>query len=293
MSAPLRTGSRTPPGAVAMLLAGVALALTGSVAVQLTTGWQTRGGAGVLATAALALLALACLRRTTHQAVADVLLVLAALSVFGWVSALVTAAPIVSALLDEAPVPVAFLVVNSTKLASVAALAVIARRRRWDRTRMLVRVGGWNAPSGIPRLRWGVLGPLVIVAVLWLFLTDPAVTDQAGPITAIVTKVLAWAPVMLAGSALNAVCEELLYRHALVLTARPLIGTGAAVGVSCLIFGIGHITGSPGGWIGVIATAAYGFVCAAAMLQNRGMNWNLLIHVCGDLGAVSALLLAG
>ncbi|KAA9157158.1 CPBP family intramembrane metalloprotease [Amycolatopsis acidicola] len=272
------TKNRTPLGVTA---GAVGLLLVNSLAVQLAGTWQVAAGAST--TVLLFVLAWAC--RGRWDAATDLVLALGALSVFGWVSAALT-----GSWAGTLPVAVAFLVVNAFKLSSVALLAVIAARRRWSRENLLIRVGSLNARSPVPLLRWGLLGPIVIVAVLVLFLSDPAVLAKAGPGT--VRLVLAWLPVMLAGAVVNALCEELLYRHALIGTARPLLGTAGAVVMSCAVFGAGHITGSPGGLTGVLFTAAYGAVCAAAMLQNRGMAWNLVIHVFGDLGAVSALLIA-
>ncbi|MBK1787681.1 CPBP family intramembrane glutamic endopeptidase [Prauserella cavernicola] len=288
MSAPAPARPRPAAGPLAALATGVAVTLAGSVAVQVSPAWQVQAGVGVPATVVLFALARVCRERPS----ADALLALGALSVFGWVSALVTAVPAVSTWLGTVAVPVAFLVVNSMKLSSVAVLVVLARRNRWSRHDLLVRRGTLNAPTGIPGLRWGLAGPVVIVAVLALFLSDPAVTGTGLAGVELVELVLPWAPVMLAGSLVNAVSEELLYRHALIATASRLLGTGTAVVMSCLVFGLGHITGSPGGLTGVLATAVYGLVCAAAMLGNRGMTWNLVIHVFGDLGAVTALLVA-
>ncbi|OZM74704.1 hypothetical protein CFN78_00175 [Amycolatopsis antarctica] len=285
----ITTETRRTPGLPVALGGVVGLLLLNSLTVQLATAWQIQVTVGALATVSLVGLAWAC-RHRFHRSATDLLLTLAAVSVFGWVSAALTALPPVESWLGTAPVPLAFLAVNAIKLSSLAALAVVAYRRRWSRQRLLVRVGDLNVPSGIPFLRWGILGPVVIVAVLFLFLADPAVTANFTSDT--VTLLLTWAPVMLAGAAVNAVCEELLYRHALITTAQPLFGTAVAVTVSCFVFGIGHITGSPGGWLGVLSTAVYGAVCAAAMVQNRGMAWNFLIHLFGDLGAVSALLIA-
>lgn len=270
-------------GLIVLFAAGPLLAsgvlMPGSVAARI--------GVGVAATVVLVLLAAFAARTPRLAPAGETLWAFAALSVFGWASTAITAIPAVDGWLRAVPVPLAFLVANATKLTSVLPLLLLIRRRGWTRDALMVRPGDPSAPTGIPYVRWPVLGPVVIVVVAALFLSPlPAAAFHLAP-------VLTWLPVMLLGSLVNAVSEELLYRHAVIGTARTVIGTGPAVVLSSAVFGLAHLTGNPGGLTGVLLTAGYGAVCAAAMLRTRGMCWNVPIHVFGDLSIVTTLLLSG
>lgn len=280
---------RGPAGRGGLLVLFAAGMLLGSgVLTVVPLPVAARIAIGVGATAALALLAGFAGRRTRLAPVRETLLVLTALSVFGWASTGITAVPAVDGWLRAAPVPMAFLVTNATKLTSVIPLFLLIRRRRWTRDGLMLRFGDPAATTGIPYVRWPLLGPVVIVVVAVLFLSalPAAAFAHLGP-------AVAWLPVLLLGAVVNAVSEELLYRHALIGTARPVIGTGWAVVLSSTVFGLGHATGNPGGVTGVAFTFGYGAICAAAMLRTRGMCWNVPIHVFGDLSIVTTLLLAG
>lgn len=283
----MTTLSRLPLAPALVLAAGGLLTVAGPLGGALHLAVDRQVLLGIASTAALALTSAAVTRSPALRASRDTLSVFAAISVFGWVSTWVTSQPAVHDwLLRTAPVPVAFLLVNSVKLVSVALLAALALSRRWSRDELLLRLGDPRAATGLPGVRWPVLGPVVIAAVMLLFLSAlPAA------LLARVGEVLVWLPVMLLGCLVNAVCEELLYRHAAIGTARKAIGTAAAVALSSVVFGLSHITGNPGGLVGVLATTAYGAVCALAMLQTRGMCWNVAIHVFGDLAIVLSLTL--
>lgn len=277
-------------GGRAVLAAAVVLTVASSLTIQLAEGLAPRVAVGVLVTCAL--FAAGARVRRSARGVGDAVLALGALSVFGWFSALVTAMPAVAAWLADAPPAAAFLAVNATKLASVAALVAVIALCGWSRAGLSFVRGRLNAPTGIPFLTWGVAGPLVIVVVATLFLTGPEVLDRPRSLGETAPALLALLPLLVAGPLVNAVCEELLYRHALVSTMRPVTGAAVAVLTSSAVFGLGHLTGSPGGWTGVAFTFVYGLVSAIAMRQNRGAAWNLTMHFFADLAAVTALSLA-
>ena len=180
----MTTATSTAPGRLAGRAAaalGVGLVLLSSITVQVVTAWPVRVAVGVAVTAALLVLA----RTVRSRAVGDLLAALGALSVFGWFSAGVTAVPAVGSWLATAPVPLAFLAVTSTKLSSLVVLVVVARHRGWTASGLLVRRGRLNGSTGVPGLRWAVAGPLVVVAVLALFLTTPGVLADLPPAGAV------------------------------------------------------------------------------------------------------------
>jgi membrane protease YdiL (CAAX protease family) len=226
------------------------------------------------------------------RAARPVLLGWAGLSVFGWLAAVVTGWAPVAAALDGAPVPVAFLVVNSFKVVSVALVALVCWRYGLGREALRLRRGDPLAATGVPKVRWVVLGPVVMLVVAVLFATGvPAGGgDLVAPSWGGLPAWLALLPICLAGPLVNAAAEEFLYRHATLAALDRVVSVRAAVALSSVLFGLGHLTGNPGGWTGVLYTTAFGLVCAWALVRTRGFCWNLPIHVVGDLGVVTVLL---
>ncbi|GAB3827684.1 CPBP family intramembrane glutamic endopeptidase [Kribbella italica] len=292
-ASPRQSPIRQTTGAGLTALTLAVLATVGSsLAIQLVAEDVPRIALGILVTLLLCVGGALLRTRGRHRPVGDAVLALGALSVFGWASAVITSIPAVDRWLEAVPLAVAFLVVNATKLTSVAALVIIAVACGWTRDGLLFVRGRINGRTCVPGLRWPVVGPIVIVAVVALFLTAPEVLANFTGVRQVADLLLPVLPFLLAGPLVNAVSEELLYRHALITTLRPLIGAGVAVVVSSAIFGLGHVTGSPGGWTGVLFTFGYGLVSALAMLQNRGTVWNTGIHFFADLAAISALIIA-
>jgi membrane protease YdiL (CAAX protease family) len=226
------------------------------------------------------------------RAARPVLLVWAGLSVFGWLSGLITGLAPVAYALHAAPVPVAFLVVNSFKLVSVGLVALACRHYNLGRDALRLRPGDPLASTGLWRLRWVVLGPVVMVAVAALFATG--VPAGGGGLAALawvgIPAWLAYLPVILAGPLVNAAAEEFLYRHAALAALDRTMPVMPAVALSSVLFGLGHLTGNPGGWSGVAYTTIFGLVCAWALVRTRGFCWNLPIHIVGDLGVVVTVM---
>ncbi|WP_168200795.1 CPBP family intramembrane glutamic endopeptidase [Allokutzneria sp. NRRL B-24872] len=209
------------------------------------------------------------------------LLLFAATSVFGWLTSLITSLPGVTGALTSLPIPVAFLAVNSVKLVSVGLAALLARRQRWSLEELHLRPGSPRAGG------WLIFGPLLCLLVPGLFLAEL----PSGAL-AHLPSVLPWLPVMLAGCLINAAAEEFLYRGAALRAAREVMPLAPALALGSAVFGLSHLGGNPGGWLGVLTSAAFGLVCAFAMLSARGFVWNLAVHVCADLGIVASLTLA-
>lgn len=103
-------------------------------------------------------------------------------------------------------------------------------------------------------MRWTLLGPMTVVGVVVLFLADPSLIARPPTTPEVADALLPVLPLLIAGPLLNAAAEELLYRHALLGTLGPVIGTMPAVLTSSLRFGVAHLTGNPPGWVGVLAT---------------------------------------
>lgn len=275
---------------ITLLVAAIVATIASSLTIQLGNHLLTRASVGISVTVALLVLGIIGHRRSSP--IARAVLGLAALSTFGWVSTLITSRDIVVEWLTGVPPAAAFLAVNATKLASVAVLLLIARICGWSRQSMLLVPGQVNARTGIPGLRWTVAGPVAAVVVAVLFLSDPAVTSRGLEASQIADSLLPVLPLLLAGPLVNATAEELLYRHALIPALSPAIGSAAAIVISSVIFGLGHVTGSPGGVTGVLFTLAYGLLSAMAMVQTRGATWNMSMHVVADFAAITAITLS-
>ena len=251
-----------------LLASGLPAALSGS-------GWATE--IGLAGTAALLLMS--AFPRWARAR--PLLLLFAAISVYGWLTTLLTSLPGVADLLTTIPIPLAFLAVNGVKLVSVALAALLTRRQRWPLDELYLRVGTPRAGG------WPVFGPLLCLLVPGLFLADLPPGALAH-----LPSALPWLPVLLAGSLLNAAAEEFLYRGAALRAAREVLPLTPALLLGSAVFGLTHLGGNPGGWAGVLTSAGFGLVCALAMISARGFCWNLAVHVCADLGIVLSLTLA-
>lgn len=259
--------------------------------VGAVAGWRASSviaaaAAGVLVSAVVG--ALWAFGHRRELLCAPALAVLFWLSVFGWLTLGVTSVEPLSNWIASVPVPYAFVVVAAVKFVSVVGALCACRRGGLSRGALMIAAGRPAGPSGLRlgrmKVRWPVVGPIVIAVVLALFMTSvPASVSR--------WEALAhYALVIVAGSVLNAVAEELLYRHTLIAALRRVTAVRVAVLYSSLIFGVGHLSGNPGGFTGLLFTAAFGAVCAWAMLTTNGMTWNIPIHVAGDIGVQYTLL---
>ncbi|GAA3990663.1 hypothetical protein GCM10022247_06810 [Allokutzneria multivorans] len=262
----------TSSAALAACFAG--LVASGIPAALSEPSWSI--GIGVAGTAALLLMSTV----PSWSPARPLLLLFAATSVFGWLTTVITSLPGVAGTLVSLPIPVVFLAVNSVKLVSVGLAALLARRQRWSLDELYLRPGSPRAGG------WLILGPLLCLLVPGIFLAEL----PSGAL-AHLPSVLPWLPVMLAGCLINAASEEFLYRGAALRAAREVMPLAPALALGSAVFGLSHLGGNPGGWIGVLTSAAFGLACAFAMLSARGFVWNLTVHVCADLGIVLSLTL--
>jgi membrane protease YdiL (CAAX protease family) len=91
------------------------------------------------------------------------------------------------------------------------------------------------------------------------------------------------APVILVGAAVNAFCEEFLFRNSLIAQVAPVTGKLGALWLTGLRFGIGHWYGNPSGPLGVAGATLLGFLLGKSMLDTRGSGWAWIIHLIGDV----------
>lgn len=140
-------------------------------------------------------------------------------------------------------------------------------------------------PRGRPdRVTWTLTVGFVAVASLalltWFRLLRPDVSDLAGRIPAWPAAAL----ILLGGlfSLANALAEELVYRGILFGALERAWGTGPALVMQALAFGLAHLHGFPRGWFGVALATVYGLMTGVLRVRSRGLVAPLVAHVAAD-----------
>jgi membrane protease YdiL (CAAX protease family) len=138
---------------------------------------------------------------------------------------------------------------------------------------------------------WGRLqgGSIVAVAALSgaaLLIWQRALAPDLGWVSAQVPQ---WPWPMLAAAGLvfslaNALIEESVYRGFLWAELDAAFrGRWVAPVISSLVFGLIHLEGVPGGYIGVVMATLYGFALAALRWRSGGLATPVAAHVLADL----------
>lgn len=154
-----------------------------------------------------------------------------------------------------------------------------------------------------PKLAIGRLGgwPLAYAAILTLtttgvlvgfqYLMQPDATDLAAKLPA------AWfGSVLLAGvgfSVVNALLEEVIFRGILWDLVADEWSQGAALGVTAVLFGVGHLHGYPPGPIGAIMAGLYGIALGLLRWWTAGLGLATVCHVGADATIICILAVAG
>lgn len=175
----------------------------------------------------------------------------------------------------------------------VVALILMGLRPR----EFFLRVGDLAAPiRPVPALafpkadswtRFGLIWGFGIAAVLGV-VQFVVMRPSASAFVAILPMV----PAILVYAAVNAVAEELAYRAPVLATARRAVGSGQALWVSAVFFGLAHYFGIPGGFFGALASIFMGWILSKAMLETRGLFWPWLIHFLSDVVIFAFLAIA-
>jgi membrane protease YdiL (CAAX protease family) len=76
------------------------------------------------------------------------------------------------------------------------------------------------------------------------------------------------------------VCEEILYRGILMGVLTPVVGLWPAVGLSSVIFGLGH---AYQGFPGIVKTTLVGFVLALLTVFSGSLLAAMILHAVIDL----------
>src|SRR2546425_6285153 len=185
------------------------------------------------------------------------------------------------------PAALSFGVANSAKLVPVALAAALLAASRRTRSELYLRIGDLRASAGIPlpvttrTTTWPRLGIIVIVLVGAYVVVHLAVARH--PSSAAVATLFEYSPVVVVAAAVNAFCEEFLFRNSLIPPLLPALGRPHALWLTSLRFGIGHFYGNPSGLLGVAGATIFGFVLARSMIETGGSGWAWMIHFAEDV----------
>jgi membrane protease YdiL (CAAX protease family) len=195
-------------------------------------------------------------------------------------------------------------------LASLAAVAITLPSLSWPwylLLPLLVYAGITLALPPLrrtaPQLSLGRMGqaPLAFAAALsaatsgvllgFHVLVRPDVTDLAARL-----PVAAFGDLVLAGvcfSVVNAVLEEIIFRGILWEAVAAEWNDRAALVVTAVLFGLGHLHGYPPGPAGAVLAGLYGLVLGLLRWWAGGLGLAIACHVCADATIFGLLLWSG
>ena len=166
-----------------------------------------------------------------------------------------------------------------------------------DRRRFFLARGDLAAPAapirGIGMLRptrWNRLAPILTLCLAGGTVTFLTLAGGAplGNLAAAVPLL----PFVLGFAAINAFGEEVTYRAPQLAGLQPVVGATHGLLITAAYFGIAHYYGVPYGIIGVVMSAALGWLLGRSMLETRGLFWAWFIHFVMDV-AIFTFLAAG
>jgi membrane protease YdiL (CAAX protease family) len=154
--------------------------------------------------------------------------------------------------------------------------------------------GNMRAHSRLPlpffsSWRWTLVGPVAFVV-----LAIPLVVElvlEIHPNIALAHNMLSMLPLIVVFGIINAAQEEFTYRVVYLARLAPVVGTGQALLITSMNFGINHwVRGHPDGLAGAVTVALAGYILGRSMLDTRGIAWAWIIHTAADI--IVSLLLA-
>jgi membrane protease YdiL (CAAX protease family) len=141
---------------------------------------------------------------------------------------------------------------------------------------------------------WNIYGPLAAVGFTLgtAMMMSFQVTSQNGVINRSFIELL---PLVLLLSATNAWSEEIFSRFAFVAGLDGKVQPVTICWVSGIVFGLGHIFGTPSGLFGVVASGTLGWILAKSVIETKGLGWAIFIHFLQDvmIFGAGAMVIAG
>jgi membrane protease YdiL (CAAX protease family) len=140
---------------------------------------------------------------------------------------------------------------------------------------------GWMVGNGLV-----LVGSVFFIAQTFVLLRDPerlvelkAQLEPVRPMLPHDDREAAWFNVL---AVTAGICEELMYRGFLLTLLKSVLGAPAAVLISSIAFGFGHLYQ---GRSGVLKTGAIGLVMAGLTLLSGSIWGPMLLHAIVDLGS--------
>jgi membrane protease YdiL (CAAX protease family) len=141
--------------------------------------------------------------------------------------------------------------------------------------------GNPAAPAQPTRLRWTLLGPIIIV--VFALALAPYLYLTVDPNFRLIERIVRTSPWSLAVALLNAASEEFQFRSVLLAHLRNVFPPAENALLTSALFGIGHYYGQPSGPIGVAMAGFAGWIWARSMIDTRGCVWAFGIHMVQDI----------
>jgi membrane protease YdiL (CAAX protease family) len=91
----------------------------------------------------------------------------------------------------------------------------------------------------------------------------------------------------------NATLEELVFRGILFDSLESEWGWKVALATTSIVFGYGHMTGYPPGWLGAVLAGIYGGILGLMRLWVGGLALPILAHVAADATIYGILVYEG
>jgi len=119
-----------------------------------------------------------------------------------------------------------------------------------------------------------------VALVAWLHYARP---DLSHWLTFLPPDPLKLALAGLGFALVNAAVEEAIFRGVLLEALDGVFGAGhLSVLLQALPFGLIHLAGVPGGWLGVALATSYGWLLGLIRRRSGGLLAPVLAHVCAD-----------
>jgi len=158
----------------------------------------------------------------------------------------------------------------------------------------LRRTLGWLRLGRFDRSVWWLVFFTIIISslglLLWFILLKPDLSQW-------LAAVPSWNPILLITAGLvfaliNAALEESIYRGIVMHALDAAVGAGMlSLVLQAIVFGLIHINGVPGGWLGVGMATIYGLMLGLVRRRAQGMLAPFVAHVVADVVIFCMLVL--
>jgi membrane protease YdiL (CAAX protease family) len=177
---------------------------------------------------------------------------------------------------------------------AVVLMALTLIRSGLSRRDLFLSRGNMRARSHLPlpfvsSWRWTLVGPLAFVVLAIPLIVELVL--EIHPNIALAHNMLSLLPLIIVFGIINAAQEEFTYRAVYLARLAPVVGTGQALLITSVNFGINHwVGGHPDGLVGAVTVALAGYILGRSMLDTHGIAWAWIIHTAADI--IVSLLLA-